>query len=71
MENIENMTIIKEHIDRLSSEMAGAEQKMTFLEQSIEKQRKELENLKAERDATAKEMEELKEMAAHPKKKKK
>jgi len=63
MEEIELMTVIKERIDRLTEKLAMDEQKITFLEQSIEKQRTELESLKAQKNAMEKETAEMREGA--------
>lgn len=53
MEDVEVMTLIKERIDRLTEDLEGTEQKITFLEQSVEKAKAELAELKDERDALA------------------
>ena len=50
MEDIELMTVIKERIDRLTEKLTMDEQKITFLAQSLAKQRSELEKLKAEKN---------------------
>ena len=50
MEDIELMTVIKERIDRLTEKLTMDEQKITFLEQSLDKQRSVLEKLKAEKN---------------------
>lgn len=59
MEDVEVMTLIKERIDRLTEDLGGTEQKITFLEQSIEKAKTELEELKIEQAAIAAEEAEL------------
>lgn len=59
MEDVEVMTVIKERIDRLTEELEGTDQKITFLEQSVEKAKAELEELKNEQAAIAAEEQEL------------
>lgn len=59
MEDVEIMTVIKERIDRLTEELEGTDQKITFLEQSVEKAKAELEELKNEQAVIAAEEQEL------------
>ena len=54
----------KEKIDRLTEELAMDEQKITFLEQSVEKRRRELEELKNEKNAMEREVTDMKAKAS-------
>lgn len=59
-ENVEVMTVIKEKIDRLTDDLEGTDQKITFLQQLIEKAQAELAELRAQHNEIASDEEDLK-----------
>ncbi len=64
MEDVEVMTVIKERIDRLTEDLEGTDQKITFLQQLIEKAQTELEEVRAQHNEIATEEAEIKEKVA-------
>ncbi len=64
MEDVEVMTVIKERIDRLTEDLEGTDQKITFLQQLIEKAQTELEEVRAQHNEIVTEEAEIKEKVA-------
>lgn len=50
MEDVQTMTVIKERIDRLTEELELTDQKITFLEQSLEKAREAVQEIRGQKD---------------------
>ena len=57
--DMEIMTVMKERIDRLMQELELTEQKITFLEQSIDRQNELMAQIKAEKEVIERESAEL------------